>query len=148
MVMRPPLKIRFLALFVLIFVCLNASGAVCVAYCRGFETKKAVTRHCPLQKAAAKHCNHTSQQKAPTHDSIVSVSDGFEFCPMTVTFLAATIETRSLVPAEPVLSAVVDPKRVVVSLVIDRDIAPDINYRGPPLLDRRTERIKHRILLI
>ena len=143
MVFTHTLKIRFLAIFVVAFICLNAGGAVCVAYCRTAEDASAGSEHCPLKKAA-RDCNRTE-----TGGESPSVGgDQIDCCPMTVGFFAAPIEKSGFrfERATVVLSA-----KVQTLQSFDANVSatfPAINYRGPPFLDRRADRLKHRLLRI
>ena len=140
------LKIRLLALFVIAFICLNAGGAVCVAYCQSFEV--AVTEHdqCPLNQLE----NHSgkSENDEAGHDSVSADSGELDCCPMTVSFFAAPVEKHtysfdSAPPAAAVLSVA-----AVEHEVVQVRTPPIVHYRGPPPLDRRTLRIKHCIIRI
>lgn len=148
MVMRYSRKIRFLALFVVAFLCLNAAGAVCVAYCRGFAMAGEVADHHPQEKPLSRHCDHSSAKGKSESGRTISVDKKADVCPMTVSFLAASVEKRSFVFVEPILSPVVETFNSPVTISIGRHYISEFNYRGPPPIDRRTERIKHRLLLI
>jgi hypothetical protein len=148
MVMRYSRKIRFLALFVLAFVCLNAAGAVCVAYCRGFATRSEVAVHQSPEKSLSKHCDHSPAKGKPENGRAISVGRNVDVCPMTVSFLAASVEKKSIVNVEPILAAIIETPTSPVLISIDSSYLSQADYRGPPPLDRRPERIKHRLLLI
>ena len=141
-------KFKFLAGFVLAFICLNAGGAVCVAYCQSFGIAAAAeSEHCPLKKASAVHCDK-SQDDNDKRDSM-SVAADIECCPMTVSFFAAPVEKNSLSFA-PAPTAAATVRREVFKPLAHRNesLALVPNYRGPPPLDRRIERIKHALLRI
>jgi hypothetical protein len=141
------IKIKLLAAFVVVFVCLNANGAVCVAYCQSLEmAANEQPEHCPLKKAAA-HCDKSSTTE--NEGDVISVSAGkFDCCPITVNFFAAPIEknsthfTRSAVVASSLAGS--------IDLAFRTEQRPSsaANYRGPPLRDRRELRIKQCILRI
>ncbi len=134
-----------MALFVVAFVCLNAGGGACVAYCQTMAAA-AETEYCPLKKKS-KHCDKATDVVSESQASSLA-SYEFDYCPMTVSLLAGLIEKNS--------NSVTDIARaVVVTSESPRSFASfaaiftaTFDYRGPPLLDRRTERIKHRLLLI
>ncbi|MBA3352797.1 MAG: hypothetical protein H0U23_10295 [Blastocatellia bacterium] len=138
-------KTRLLALFVVAFVCLNAGGGVCVAYC---QTMDAVveTDDCPLKKKS-KDCAKGTDGDDGTQTTVWA-SYEFDYCPMTVTLLAGPIEKNSV-------SLTQDSQAAASKSLLLRPIGnfaaiftATFNYRGPPLLDRRTERIKHQLLRI
>jgi hypothetical protein len=148
MVMRYPRKIRFLALFVMAFVCLNAAGAVCVAYCRGFAVGGEVTDSHSQEKSLSTHCDRSPESGKRDNGRAISVGRNADVCPMTVSFLAASVEKKSFVFFQPILVAVIETSASPVRISISSSDVSQKHYRGPPPLDRRSERIKHRLLLI
>ena len=130
---------RFVALFVVAFICLNAGGAVCVAYCQSFDIS-AKTDHCPLQELS-EHCNKP-RNKASDSNAIANTTREPDCCPFTISFIAAPVEKSSfplqtigaLSPQEPTPSIffVASQKRSIEHSA----------YRGPPM-DRRVDRLKH-----
>lgn len=136
-------KIRLLAVFVVAFICLNAGGAVCVAYCRTSDTAGLEAEHCPLKKVE-RHCDRSGEDTEPQ----AFQSNEIDCCPMTISFFGAPIDkpTFRYEPAVAVVTtkAEIAPLANAVSSVIN-SIS---NYRGPPPLDRRPDRIKHRLLRI
>ena len=77
-------------MFVVAFICLNAGGAVCVAYCRSMTPAADVSEHCPLKKADS-HCHKGS--KAETSSEATSVAgDEIFCCSVTVGFIPAPVE--------------------------------------------------------
>jgi hypothetical protein len=134
------LKVRFLALFVTVFVCLNGAGAACVAYCQTMDKPEQSADHCPLKKLS-KDCE-------PDGPFFSAHGGGIDCCPMTVSFIAGPIEKTSFsvkyAPATPVVADEVFIPRFL-SLI---PLRSSISYRGPPPIDRRVDRIKHRVLLI
>jgi hypothetical protein len=96
--------------------------------------------HCPLKKLS-KDCNKDSKAD--------SVDDGeFDCCPMTVSFFAAPLEKHSFSVKQPAAVLVVKPEVFSPEFRSFTPLLSAVNYRGPPPLDRRVERIKHRVLLI
>ena len=136
-------KIRLTALFVVAFICLNAGGTVCVAYCQSFMRAVDTAEHCPLKKADS-HCNKKSNVEQPSH--AVGVDEMF-CCSVSVGFLPAPIE-KSFRFVTIVSTAVVDTRTFEPRLVSIPGFVSTFDYRGPPPLDRRVERIKHRLLRI
>ena len=142
---RRPIFARFTALFVVAFVCLNAGGVVCVAYCKGFD-RKAEKEHCPLQKLS-KHCNKVKDQYKGSN-AINTPDCEMDCCPFTANiFIAAPIESSKasadLVAATPVQNLLTPPTFAANPWRNFIDIA----YRGPPL-DRRIDRLKNCIIRI
>ena len=140
------IKTKILALFVVAFVCLNAGGAVCVTYCQSFELAADEAEHCPLKKTED-HCDKTAASE-PDSDAIALGSDEFDCCPMTVSFFAGPIEKRSFEISPVVATLVVRTGIVRRNEIFIRTFKSAFDYRGPPPLDRRVDRIKHRLLLI
>ena len=140
---RHSIKIRFLALFVVAFICLNAGGAMCVAYCRGTEAVEPESDHCPLEKLE-EHFDRAGDEK---RSAVVRTSE-IDCCPMTVSFFAAPLEQVTFkfqAAASAAVSVSYEHPTRPRSQVRSVEIIP---YRGPPLLDCRTDRIKYRLLRI
>lgn len=137
------LKIRFLALFVTIFVCLNGAGAACVAYCQTIDAPEQTADHCPLKKLSA-HCDKANDESTTAASA---QSSDFDCCPMTVSFFAAPVEKNSFSSKQPATAADIKAESFRIEFRSITTLRPAISYRGPPL-DRRLDRIKHRLLLI
>jgi len=138
------LKTRFLALFVTVFVCLNGAGAACVAYCQTMDAPEQTADHCPLKKLS-EHCDKAGGE---SRSQASAQSSDFDCCPMTVSFFAGPVEKNSFSVKQAAAAAVI---KVEVFRSEFRSLTPlqSVNrYRGPPPLDRRPDRIKHRVLLI
>lgn len=137
---RHSLKTRFLALFVTAFVCLNGAGAACVAYCQTMDEPAETADHCPLKKLA---------EDCDSDRPAFSAHDGeFDCCPMTVSFFAAPFEKHSYSFKQSAAAAVVPVGFIRAEYRSFTPLISSISYRGPPPLDRRIDRIKHRVLLI
>jgi hypothetical protein len=137
-------KTKFLAVFLIAFVCLNAGGAVCVAFCRSFETAVVEKDHCPLSKKE----DHCKKKPKENQGQAVSLTENaMDCCPLTVSFFAAPVETRQMNVEGP--AAVPAPERFFgfQSRIIAIDPQTIDSYRGPPK-DRRPDRIKNCILRI
>ena len=140
-----PLKIRFLAAFVIAFVCLNASGAVCLAYCQSFESAVSETEHCPLKKAV-EHCDKSTDGKELTS---VDLSTGeLDCCPMTVSFFAAPVEKSSYSFVKTSGATASQPDLSGVAFNARANFPVRFSYRGPPPLERSALRNKNFILRI
>jgi len=135
-------KTKHISFFVLAFVCLNAVGAACVTYCRAVEIPEVTAQK------SSHHCEMAL--RAGLEDSSPSIGKNLAAkpCPMMLSFFGGPVEKHQA----PVAKAIAASTRPVDGF---RSVDPTIHslpttfsYRGPPLLDRRAERIKHRILLI
>ena len=145
MVKKRSLKIRFLALFVTVFICLNGAGAACVAYCQStMGEPEDAADHCPLKKLSG-HCNKEGDNSSPSFSAIGS---GADCCPMTVSFFAGPIEKNSFSVKHVAAATVITPATFVFSFRSVTPLRSAMSYRGPPPIDRRPDRIKHRVLLI
>ena|SRR5215211_5631670 len=139
-------KTKLIAVFLVAFVCLNAGGAMCVAYCQSaLEKVSASTEHCPLKKKG-NHCDPDSPERAGAPTNSVS-SNEVDCCPMTVGFVGGPIEKKT-VTFETAAVAVVATIRHEAPTFPDKaaQILPPA-YRGPPL-DRRVERVKNCVIRI
>ena len=137
-------KIRLAALFVVTFICLNAGGAVCVAYCQSMMQAEATAEHCPLKKSDS-HCNKKSNVETPGATAIAG--DEIFCCSVSVGFLPAPIE-KSFRFVTAAATSVVETPTPESQLISIPGFTSTFDYRGPPPLDRRVERIKHRLLRI
>lgn len=141
----PSFKIRFVAAFVVAFVCLNAGGAVCVAYCQSFALA-AEPEHCPLRKAE-EHCDRSRETKEkPT--SIGQTSGEIDCCPMTVSLVAAPIEKSSYSFDKVFTTAIQRAEFKAVWTASKASFAVRVKYRGPPPVDSHALRIKHSVIRI
>ncbi len=140
MVKTHSLKVRFLALFVTVFVCLNGAGAACVAYCQTMDAPEESADHCPLKKLSA-DCE-------PDGSFFSSHGGGFDCCPMTASFFAAPVEKSSFSIKHATADLPVQYGQFVTNFHSYTPIPSAMSYRGPPPLDRRSDRLKHRLLLI
>jgi len=139
-------KIKLVSIFLVAFVCLNAGGAVCVAFCQTtLESVSAPPEHCPLKKKAG-HCDPAGEDK--NKPAAESIGDGqVDCCPMTVSFVAAPFESKTYSFETPAIAALAKTRfREPAEFQTVQD-SPRYAYRGPPL-DRRVDRIKHCILRI
>jgi hypothetical protein len=139
-------KIKVLAVFLVAFVCLNAGGFVCVAYCQtALSSVGEEQDHCPLKKKSS-HCDPGMTADVPD----VSDSAGtnkVECCRMAFSFIAAPLEKRTFAAevTQAIAAVKVEPGPLAVIAPHHPDSTPA--YRGPPL-DRRGERLKHCIIRI
>ena len=137
-------KTRLLAVFVVAFVCLNAGGGACVAYCQAMAAAEA--DYCPLKKKS-KHCDKPADSDVGSQATSFA-SYEFDYCPMTVSLLAGLVEKKPIPVTDSVRTIVVTSAPPHPFASFAAIFTATLNYRGPPLLDRRIERIKHQLLLI
>ena len=140
------LKIRFTALFIVAFICLNAGGALCVAYCRS-EGPSPGKAH-PTPEQTSHHCGKSGGPKKEPVDSVALTDNRLDCCPMTVSFFGGPIEKQVRQSSPTVIALVAKIETAQLERFRVERFATRFNYRGPPPLDRRTDRIKHRLLLI
>ena len=138
------IKIRLLAIFIVAFVCLNAGGGACVAYCRTTEVVE--TEHCPLKKTD-EHCDKTGKTE-PARASLDVGTGEFDCCPMTVSFFAAPIQSNTLSFTDHAAATASHPRYLQPTFIADRSIPDPVAYRGPPPLDARVLRLQHCIIRI
>ena len=141
---RHRLFAKLTALFVTAFICLNAGGAFCVAYCQEFVAA-AEAEHCPLQKKS-EHCDKNKTRHSDSN--ALDASNGeMDCCPLTVSLFAAPVEAKNFffeaALAIPVQEVLFKP----AAFQSQRRFLSDINYRGPPL-DLRINRLKHSVFRI
>ena len=137
-----PFQTKFLAAFLLLFVCMNAGGAVCVAYCRSVVLN-AAGAHCPLANKG-RHCDRTT--KAESDEPSISASK-FDCCPMIVSFIPGTLEPKQTFGTA---SAAVPASNFAASPIVVVSNHRFLNipaYRGPPK-DGRVLHITNRVLRI
>ncbi len=136
---------KLTAIFVTAFICLNAGGALCVAYCQTFDIT-AEPEHCPLKKTS-EHCDKKDQQNNESY-TVASAPGEMDCCPLTFSFLAAPVESKtfSFDSIGPVL--VQEFSFTPAFFASQKIYRSDIAYRGPPPLDRRVDRLKHCIIRI
>jgi hypothetical protein len=136
--------IKITALFVIAFICLNAGGAMCIGYCQTFDIT-AEPEHCPLKKLS-EHCDKTGETDH-SYTSLVSGSE-IDCCPMAVSFFAGPVEKKSFSFDSTAEAVAPGGDFSKPSFSLAKRFATNFNYRGPPLIDRRTDRIKNRIFRI
>ena len=133
--MRPkPFQTKFIAVFLLLFVCMNAGGAVCVAYCRSVVLA-AADDHCPLAKKE-QHCDRSSPEE--NHETALTAGE-LDCCPMVVSFIPGTLEPKPTFGTEAasVPASNIETRAAVVVSKYRFAILPA--YRGPP----KNERLLH-----
>ena len=140
---RHSAQTKLISLFVLAFICLNAGGAVCVAYCRtsdGASPNSAVGK--PVH-----HCEKAPKDPEETGPAITAARE-LRPCPMTVSFIAGPVEKHTLPTYKSQAAAMPIIGISTPTAPMFNPAAVPVAYRGPPLIDRRPDRIKKRLFLI
>lgn len=137
---------KLISAFVLAFLCLNAGGALCLAYCSSAEVFAINADHCPLQRSSSSHCDVSE----PDGDMNADSANGAEFdcCQMAAGFIPGPVEKRPVKfhrVATSKIATIENPFPSEYSLIRFPGI---FNHRGPPPLDRRPDRIKHGVIRI
>lgn len=140
MMLRNRMLIKLFAFFVMAFVCLNASEAACLAYCETFEVT-AKTEHCPLPKLS-EDCDKNNQPK------LSADSHGIDCCPMAVSFFGIPVEAKSFFFDQVSRAVLSEYVSLRTTFSVSNTFAANFDYRGPPPLDRRADRLKHRVFRI
>lgn len=135
---------KLLSVFLVVFVCLNAGGALCVAYCQSFGIADIEKDHCPLAKLDD-HCKKASQTS--DGDSVSIAENEMGCCPLTVSFLAAPVEPKQITTNLPAGVPTAEPFAGFESRIVKINPRTISSYRGPPK-DKRVDRIKNCILRI
>ena len=139
------LKTRLVAIFLVAFVCLNAGGTICVAYCQSaMELIASSEDHCPLKKKAD-HCDPQPQEKRDS--AAKAAGNTMDWCSMTLSFVGAPLEKRAFSSETVVLSAAVKTNVPSPAAFLSSGRSSPPAYRGPPL-DRRVDRVKHCLIRI
>ena len=134
---------RWLAFFVVAFLCLNAGAFFCLAYC---SKGAAVTAEsCPLKKAGM-HCPH-SQPAKTSQDDESFVGSSVACCMLPIGVFGVPLETKSgTITSVAVTTAIETGEFATVVLAASRQI-PKFYYRPPPN-DARFERVRNQIFRI
>jgi hypothetical protein len=135
---------KLISLFVMAFLCLNAGGVLCLAYCG--QAMAASAKHCPLKKQTA-DCPHSNRPKTtPGTPSFEATS--IRCCVLPVSVFGAPLEVRAgtELGSTPVVLPVTVRGSVPTSLDRSRQIT-HFYYRPPPN-DRRIERIRNQVIRI
>lgn len=146
-VLRGSTAHKFLAVFVLAFGCLNAVGALCVAYCSDWanSTAASVTDESHLSE----HCKRIKRDAEERSKGSSSIEAAEAACCMLPTALfAAPLEDRQsdvkfvAVPVAVAPDVPITSRRAVAKEPADLPV-----YRPPPI-DRRGERLFHGVIRI
>lgn len=138
-------KTRFLSLFVFAFLCLNAGGVFCLAYC-GQAVKARAANHCPLKKKGSDHC-HGSKKTTQTTDTDSLEASSVKCCLLPISLFATPLEAKYGVAIDAVTVANIEtPDFAPILLVRSRQL-PKFYYRPPPN-DRGTDRVRNQVFRI
>jgi hypothetical protein len=136
------IKTKLVSLFVLTFLCLNAGGAFCLAYCQSTSAHTADSNdHCPLSKGSS-DCHHATQQSQSKEDASSVESGAVTCCSLAINMFSAPIERKQ----ESVQVADI-PERPKAVEITSTFAARPFNFPPTgfvaPSVDRRDERVKH-----
>jgi hypothetical protein len=135
---------RFVAFFVVAFLCLNAGAFLCLSHC----AKPALARadHCPLKKASGSHCPHSEQPTTdPNDESFAGVS--ITCCMLPVGVFGAPLELKGGTITSAAVPAAVDIADFAgQGSAVSRQL-PKFYYRPPPN-DTRFERVRNQVFRI
>jgi hypothetical protein len=140
------LKTKLLSLFVLAFICLNASGAVCLVYCQQNAAMAASSEHCPLPMDMP-DCPH-AKRHAPLSDHQTAATGNTVSCSMlAVNVLAAPLERKQVVEQA---AQLVTPIKVLPTLRLSGFSSKSFvsDRFEPSRIDRRSDRLKNCIFRI
>ena len=133
-----------ISLFVLLFLCLNAGGVLCLTYCG--QAVQAANEHCPLPKQTD-HCDRAKQSTAPSAESKSVEARAATCCSMPVSFFAAPVEKRVFPTFEVVETSVETHTSFTTPLPFKTERLSATVYRPPPL-DHRAERLLNCVIRI
>ena len=135
---------RWLAFFVVAFLCLNAGAFLCLAYCN--KAMAATAETCPLKKAGMSHCPH-SQTAGKNKDDESFVGSSVTCCMLPIGVFGVPLESKSgKITAVAVAAAIQKSEFGPVILAASRQI-PKFYYRPPPN-DARPDRVRNQVFRI
>jgi hypothetical protein len=130
-------------MFVLAFLCFNAGGIFCLAYCQ--TGMKARVESCPLA-AVKSDCPH-SKQKATVPSGPAVEGNSAKCFVLPIGIFSAPVDGKASINISVAPVTAVQP---LASLVLIADATrqlPDNFYRPPPN-DRRVERVRNQVFRI
>ena len=140
--MPKALQAKFIAVFLLLFVCVNAGGAVCVAYCRSVVLA-AAEAHCPIPKKET-HCDKTASKD---DEGLALAATKFDCCPMVVSFIPGTLEPKQNIQLSAAATTALSLSSARFVSIPGFRFHNTPAYRGPPK-DERVLHITNRVLRI
>lgn len=133
-----------LSLFVLLFLCLNVGGVLCLTYCG--QAVQAANEHCPLAKRSD-HCNRSKPTDGDSAESKSVEARAATCCSMPVSFFAAPVENRVFPTFAVVETSVETFISFAAPLSVKTEQLAAPVYRPPPL-DHRGERLLNCVIRI
>jgi hypothetical protein len=135
---------KFLSLFVVAFLCLNAGGILCLTYCT--QAVQAKADHCPLKKQGAPHCPSSEKKAAPTeNNSFEAVS--VKCCLLPVSIFAAPLENTTGISVDAAVAANIEKIELTPVFSVQSRQIPKFYYRPPPN-DGQFERVRNQVFRI
>jgi hypothetical protein len=138
---------KLLSLFILAFLCLNAGGAICLAYCEETSTiPNSSLEHCPLPKKSD-DC-HRATGQIPSKSDVASLeTDEVICCTLAINVFIAPLERRHVQPE--IAAEILQPSGTTTQEFLRANsYGPYLSFVVEPQLDRRVERIKNRVIRI
>jgi hypothetical protein len=143
---RHSVKMRFGSLFVLVFLCLNASGAACLAYCEEFEIFPD-SDSCPLAKLSDDCAKHHAAGSRRNNESVSLPSTEIDCCALAINFVSAPIEGNKTTQQPPaILPSLFGVEQAIVGYASKWNL-DSVKYRTP-LYHRPPIRLRHCVLRI
>ncbi|MBK6722683.1 MAG: hypothetical protein IPG58_05205 [Acidobacteria bacterium] len=139
-------KNKGLAAFVLLFLCLNVGGALCLTACNELfaaapaaEGDPHLSEHCKQAKKAAEEKNKDSSRLQAGEASC---------CMLPVAMFSAPVEKRPEFAVKMAVEAPAEIRFELTAPVFSAHTSITIPVYRPPPLDRRGERILHSVIRI
>ena len=135
---------RFVSLFVVAFLCLNAGGALCLTYC---SQKASANSARADESLLSDHCRKAKKQAEKRSDNSSVTPDEAACCMLPVGMFPAPVE-KSL-SYSVVLAGTVEIPNFDYSAPVILDVSSKhIPVYRPPPLDRRVERLLNCVIRI
>ncbi len=133
---------KFLAFFVISFLCLNVGAFVCLAYC---QRGAMAVESCPLKKAGMAHCPH-SQAARKNKDDAKFAGNLVACCVLPIGVFGVPLETKAGQITSAPVAAVETANFAPVIIAASRQL-PKFYYRPPPN-DARGSRVRNQVFRI
>lgn len=136
---------KFTAFIISAFLCLNLSGAFCVAFCQA-KSVKAEKHHCPLAKTDAETCPMSKGEGKTNSRSKFANGISSECCNLAINVFAAKLEKHQTI----FQTALKAENKIGFSKSFtfeNFNYSTDFRYRKP-LYDHRKARLKNCVFLI
>ncbi len=136
---------KFTAFIISAFLCLNLSGAFCVAFCQA-KTVSAERHRCPLAKSDSEHCPMPKSADKPELQAKVFKGNLIACCNLAINVFVAKLEKHQVSFQTGIKTA-----RLIEfskSFTFEKIIyLPDVSYRKP-FYDYRIARLKNCVFRI